>query len=382
MTRPRGFTLIEMLISLVVLGMVMGIAVWFFHGVSGAVADTADRQDAMQNLRYAITTLDRELRNAGAGTTDMQPALVYISPTEVVFNGDLVSNVAGSATAVNYDPNADPATVSAPTMAQRFDIPTTGVLYPDTAYTTSGAQLSPAETIAYWFTPDTAAGGGGLYLLMRQVNNAAPTVVARNLMPFPGRPFFDWLETDTAGNLFEVPAGNLPMFHSVPIHGSTADTGVAARIDSVRAVEVSLYASNGRSGSAQVLRDLATTIRIPNAGIVTQRSCGDAPIFGQAVTAVFTGTDSVPRVTVSWLPAVDETGGEKDVERYLIYRRTAATGFAGALQTIPAGQPSYSYVDGTVLNDSTYAYEVTALDCTPLESSPSVSPAVTVPPAP
>ena len=38
--------------------------------------------------------------------------------------------------------------------------------------------------------------------------------------------------------------------------------------------------------------------------------------------------------------------------------------------------------DATVLNDSTYYYQVTALDCTPLESTPSASGSVFVPAAP
>jgi prepilin-type N-terminal cleavage/methylation domain-containing protein len=382
MRRAPGFTLIEMLISLVVLSIVMGAAVWFFHGVSGAVGGTAERMDAMQNLRYAFNTLDRDLRNAGAGTVDEQPTLVFISDSVVVFNGDLTSKVPNSLTAVNFNPDADPGGVSAPTTAQQFDLPTTSTLYPDTTYRTTGGQLSPAETISYWFAADTSPGNAGLYVLLRQVNNLAPTVVAQHLLPFPGRPFFSWLETDSLGNLFTVPEASLPMRHSVPIHASVADTLPFAEIDLIRAVQVSAYASNGQTGSAQIIRQLATTIRIPNAGLQKQRSCGDAPIFNQTVSATFTGTDSVPNVTVTWLPAVDEAGGEKDVERYLIYRRTAAGSFTDALQTLPAGAASYSYNDATVRNDSTYYYEVTALDCTPLESSPTVSAAVTVPPAP
>ncbi len=382
MKRASGFTLIEMIISLVVLSIIMGAAVWFFHGVSGSVSGTADRMDAMQNLRFAIQTLDRDLRNAGAGAVAAQPTLVYISPNAVVFNGDLVSNVAGSMTAVNYDPTADPNTVSAPTTTQKFTLPTTGILYPDSTYKTTGGELSPAETISYWVVADTTPGANGTYVLMRQVNNTAATIVAQHLLPFPGQPFFNWLQTDTLGNLFSVTSGNLPMRHSVPVHGSTADTGVAARIDSIRAVQVNFYASNGRTGSAQILRSLATTIRIPNAGLVKQQSCGDAPIFGKTVTALFTGTDSVPVITLTWLPATDETGGEKDVERYVIYRRTAAASFGDALQTLPAGQATYTYADNTALNDSTYYYQVTALDCTPTESTPSTSTAVIVPPAP
>ena len=382
MTRARGFTLIEMLISLVVFSLVMSTSVLFFRGVSRAVSGTTERMDAMQNLRYAVATMDRELRNAGAGTTETQPTLVYISPSVVVFNADIVSPIAGSPTAVNYNPDVNPNAANAPTTAQKFSLPGTTIQYPDSTYKSSGGVISPAETVSYWFSPDSTPGNSGLYLLYRQVNNNAPDLVARNLLPFPGRPFFDWLQTDSVGNLFTVATANLPMRHSVPVHASTVDTGLPARIDSIRAVRVNVYASNGRTGSSQVTRALATTIRIPNAGLTKQRSCGDTPIFGKPLTATFTGTAAAPKVTLTWLPGTDETAGEKDVERYLIYRRTTAGFFDAAQQTIPAGQASYTYTDATVLNDSTYFFEVTALDCTPLESSPSVSGSVTIPPAP
>jgi hypothetical protein len=373
-----------MLVSLVVLSLVMASAIWFFRGVSRAVAGTSDRMDAMQNLRYAISTMDRELRNAGAGTVDAQPTLVYISPSVVVFNADIVSLTAGSVTAVNYNPDASPSAGNAPTTSQKLTIAGTAIQYPDSTYKTTGGEIAPAETIMFWLTPDTtpASAGLGLYWLMRQVNNNAPDVVARNLEPYPGRPFFDWLQTDTIGNLSTVAAGNLPMRHSVPIHGSVVDTGLVARIDSIRAVRVNLYATNGATGAQQIVRALVTTIRIPNAGLTKQRSCGDAPIFAQTVTATFTGTAGVPRISLTWLPAIDETAGEHDVEKYVIYRRTLAGSFDDALQSIPSGQASYGFNDNAVLNDSTYVYQVTALDCTPLESSAVTSAAVVVPPAP
>ena len=379
MRRASGFTLIEMLISMVVLGIVMTGAIFFFRGVSRAVSGTSDRMDAMQNLRYALSTMDRELRNAGAGTTEQQPTLVYISPNVVVFNADLVSRTPGSPTAVNYDPDADPNASDAPTTSQKFFLPGTAIQYPDTTYRTTGNEISPAETIMYMVTLDSTSSIPNDYVLLRQVNNNAPDIVARSLLAYPGRPFFDWLETDSLGNLFSVASGNLPMRHSVPIHGALGDSGLASRIDSVRAVRVNLYATNGLTGSQQVLRELVTTIRIPNAGLTKQRSCGDAPIFGKAVAATFTGTSAVPKITLSWLPATDETAGEKDVEKYVIYRRTFSGTFDDALQSIPSGQVSYTFNDTAVLNDSTYVYQVTALDCTPLESTPSTTSAVAVP---
>jgi hypothetical protein len=247
--------------------------------------------------------------------------------------------------------------------------------------------ISPAETITYYFVLDTSTARSDDYVLMRQVNNSPASVVARNLLAFPGRPFFDWLRTDTAGNLQSVsstgaaPYPALPWRHQAPWHGSLGDTvQFGAFIDSIRAVRVNIYSTNGRSGAQEITRALATTIRIPNAGLTKQRSCGDAPIFSRTVTATFTGTAAVPVVRLTWSPAVDEAGGEKDIEKYVIYRRTVAAGaFDDALQSVPAGQATYTFDDASVRNDSTYIFGVTALDCTPLESPASITAAIVIP---
>lgn len=387
MRRARGFSLIELLIALVILGVVMASTIRMFKTVSTAVSGAVDRMDAMQNLRFGISTLDRDVRAAGAGVVAIQPTLVYASPTVIVFNADLVSRVANSPTAVYYNADADPNAVSAPTLAQRFTIPTTSVQYPDSVYRSGGA-LSPAETVTFYLTPDTSTARTDDYLLMRQVNNSPPDVVARNLLAFPGHDFFEWLRTDSAGNLVQVPGASLPLRHANPVHGSLSDTSMGAagaklpNIDSIRALRVNFYATNGQTGTREIRRWLVTTIRIPNAGLTKQQSCGNAPIFGSAVGVALTGDSVAPVVTVSWQHAVDEGGGENDVERYLIYRRGVLGSFSDALAVVPAGQTSYTYPDASVQNDSTYVYGVTALDCTPLESSMSTSSAVTIPPHP
>jgi prepilin-type N-terminal cleavage/methylation domain-containing protein len=390
MKRTRGMTMIEVMIALVLAGVVVTAAVRFFQAMNTSVAGTVDRLDAMQNLRYGVQTLDRNLRVAGAGTTDAQPNLVYISPTAVTFNADLASATPNSPTAVYYNPDVDPNATNAPTLAQRFTIPTTSVLYPDSTYRGSGGMLSPAETITFYFEADTGTARTDDFVLMRQVNNNPPDVVARNLLTFPGRPFFEWLRTDTAGALQTVTATAsglypaLPWRHEAPIHGSLGDTvRFGAFIDSIRAVRVSAYATNGRTGAQEIQRALVTTIRIPNAGLTKQRSCGDPPFFSRTVTATFIGTAEAPVVRLTWTPAVDESAGERDVEKYVIYRRTlAAAAFDDALQTVPAGQTSYTFDDASVLNDSTYVFGVTALDCTPLESTPSLTAAITIPALP
>jgi prepilin-type N-terminal cleavage/methylation domain-containing protein len=386
MRRSRGFTVIELLVAMVVMGFVMSAAIRFFRAMNVSVGKTSDRLDTMQNLRYGIQTLDRELRVSGAGTTEVQPTLVYISPTVVVFNGDLVSRIPNSPTAVYYNPDADPNASDEIDYANRFTIPTTAITYPDTTYRTTGNEMSPAETVTYYFLADATTARTDDYVLMRQVNNSAAEAVARNLLAYPGHAFFEWLRTDTLGNLVQVsatasaPYPALPWRHLTPIHGSLADTSSkGAYIDSIRAVRVYIKATNGKSGTSEIVRSMYTTIRIPNAGLTKQRSCGDAPIFGRTVTATFTGTPSAPIVHLVWTPGIDESAGERDIERYMIYRRTLAGAFDDPLQSVTAGLASYTFDDPTVLNDSTYVYGVTAIDCTPLESSQSLTTSIIIP---
>jgi len=368
MKKLRGFTLIEMMIAMVLLSIVLTGALRLFRAVNTAVAGTMDRMDAMQNLRFGVTQIDLLLRNAGTGTTDAQPTLVYINSSVVAFNADWISLLPNSPTAVNYNPDANPNSTGAPTVAQQFTIPTTSVVYPDSTYRTAGG-VSPAETIIYFFALDTSTSRTDDYVLWRQVNNDPPNVVARNLLPYPSRPFFQWLRTDAAGVLQSVTAASLPWRHSNPIHGSLTDTGAVANIDSIRAVRVNVQSTNGLTGSKEIRRLLVTTVRIPNAGLTKQRSCGDLPIFTSAVGRAVIGSGGSAFVRLTWSPATDETAGEKDVERYLIYRRLTAGVFDDALAQVPAGQASYQYDDPTVIQGDDYTYGVTALDCTPLESS-------------
>lgn len=385
MTRKRGFTLMELMIALVTLTIVLTGALRLFRSVNTAVSGTVDRMDAMQNLRFGLSQIDLLLRNAGAGTTDWQPTLIYVDKNIVAFNADWISLYPGSPTAVNYNPDADPNSSNAVTVAQRFTIPTTGIQYPDSTYHTACCQ-SPAETIIYYFELDTSTTRTDDYHLMRQVNNSTPQEVAKNILAYPGHDFFEWLRTDSAGNLQQVIAAGstgyaaLPWRHSNPIHGSLTDSGAVAKIDSIRAVRLYAYATNGLTGTRELKRSLVTTVRIPNAGLSIARTCGDAPIFTQSVVATsIGGSPATPKVRLTWTRATDEAGGEKDVERYLIYRRLqSAAAFDDAQGEVPSGQVTYTYDDATVLWDSTYIYGVTALDCTPLESTRNSSNAILV----
>ncbi|HEY9228746.1 MAG TPA: hypothetical protein VIP11_18990, partial [Gemmatimonadaceae bacterium] len=65
-------------------------------------------------------------------------------------------------------------------------------------------------------------------------------------------------------------------------------------------------------------------------------------------------------------PSVDEKTGEKDVERYAIYRRLSSVAtFDVPFASIPAnGATTYSFVDTDVIPGQTWIYGVTSQDCT------------------
>ena len=106
-----------------------------------------------------------------------------------------------------------------------------------------------AELIIYFFEPDPTTARLDDYVLRRQVNDAAPEVLARNLMKQGSTPFFRYFGkrryTSQVSELDSVPDSDLPLFHSAEIHGSIADTAASARGDSIRAVRVSFRSTKG-----------------------------------------------------------------------------------------------------------------------------------------
>jgi hypothetical protein len=177
-----------------------------------------------------------------------------------------------------------------------------------------------------------------------------------------------------------VPAANLPYMHSNKIHLALSDTGPVARIDSVRAVRVNFTSTNGRTGSDERLRTISRMMRLPNAGLVNRKTCGDPPFLGVTPTATVVTVGGTSSVVLTWAPAIDEVGGEKDVERYVIWRRLSTNpDWGDPYVSIPSGAATYSYTDGDVASGSSYYYALASEDCTPSLSSQTSSNQVTIP---
>lgn len=384
-SRP-GMTMIEMLIAILIFSFVMAGAMSLLRTESRSFALGIERVSMYQNGRFAINEMEKDLRAAGAGAPDVQPQLVYISDSVVVFNANYWTNNAADIEAVYYNPDAPDSAVAAMRTTGKITIPYTAIQYPDTNYIVGGINSS-AETIIFYFESDTTTSRTDDYILYRRVNNLPPEEVSSNLLRTPGTPFFTYFiqRTTPAGvrSIETVPAADLPMRHSVPVHLSIADTGASAQIDSVRSIRVSFTVNNGKEDSEERLRTLTRMIRLPNVGLVNTKSCGDEPIYTDTpvITALLgPAPDSVPTIRLDFNESVDETTGERDVERYVIWKRLASVADWGEPYVIlPGGGGPYQFTDAMVVRYESYVYAVAAQDCTPSMSPRRASNSVTIP---
>jgi len=375
-----GFTLIEVLISMVLLLFVIGVASTSFRRTSVLLAQQSGRLEAQQTAQFALAALDRELRVAGVGVVDMQPVVVQAAPNAITFNADLVSSLAGDPSAVYVDPEAQPEVAAVYPSSAKRPLPNSPFEYPESTFVKAGGVRSGAETISYWIASDSSDPSGATQALWRRVNAGAARLVARGIVVGPTDTVFQFFKGDSAGNLTAVPASKLPLYHVARTHGAMNDTGKFAIIDSIHTVRVRMrIAYRDRNGVVQ--RRLDHTIRLMNAGLVQRVTCGEAPLGVTATALASVDTLGQPIVTISWTQSGDEVAGEKDVERYVLYRRPggAPAGTEEPFNSIPAGAASYAFVDTDVASGEVWIYSVAAQDCTPNTSGAASTGAVVIP---
>ena len=378
-------TLVEMMVALVVFGIVMAAALRLLRSQGSMVALANDRMATVQNLEFALATMEQRLRAAGADVPDAQPALIYAGPNLVAFNADYTTNIANDPFAVYYDPDATAATVTAVGKSRKFSFPGVSFAYPDTDYLTGGFN-SAAETIMFYVAADSTTPRTDDYLLLEKVNDQAPEVVTRNIIGTPTTVFFQYYRVTQRANgsttLDSIPTAGLPLVHTVPVHLAAKDTGAVSIVDSIRAMRISFTVTNGQTGPQERRRTLTRIVNLPNVGLADKKTCGSPPLLGVSLSAgAITQADGTTAVQLSWSPATDETGGEKDVVRYVLWRRMApSTDWGTPYVAIPAGSASYVYVDAAVASGQSYQYQLAAQDCTPsLSASPATSALVTIP---
>jgi prepilin-type N-terminal cleavage/methylation domain-containing protein len=383
MRTRRGFTLIEMMLSVTILLVIMGAAVQFLRRQSNAVAVASRRMDAIQNARYATAEIERELREAGAGVADEQPMIVQADSDAITFNANMTSTDPQDVRSVYRSADADSAAARVMLPVEKLPLPGSTKLYPESTYYASKDVPSGAETISYYLARD----GPSTFVLWRRVNARPATLVARNIVRDPADPipFFTYYRQTDLGDLVPIPGTSLPLYH-VPLHQSPEDIGNSALTDQVRMVRVHLMALTidplAKQDSMKY-RAIETKIRLMNAGLLQLSACGPKP----NAVAPPSVTQSSPApgqhvVTVSWSRSADDGGGEKDIERYAIFRRLASSTESGdPIASIPASAvgTGYTYVDLTPQPGATYQYGIAAQDCTPKMSDISMSGSIQIP---
>jgi hypothetical protein len=374
----KGFTLSELLLGLTLTVLVFASAVPFFKVQTRTVTADMGRADALLTARFAQNTLDRELRNIGIGVEPMnaalgiprnQPKIVQAADFAVTFNSNLVTTDTGDVAAVHYDPNVSISLTDA-MVAGAVTLPLSSTSYPDHTYRKSNGSLSGAETISLWASLDSSTTTiPNDMVLFRRVNDGPIVVVTRGIELPTGQPLFRYTRVDTLGAQVSIPSSSLPMLWTDP------------RSDSIRTVEItvrSVYHDWNLAGDTTSYRRLVQSkTRLMNMGLVARRTCGDVPLDPGSVTAVYSNLGT-PKVTVTWTPSIDENTGEKDVERYVIYRDTLLTGFTDPMDLVGKGVVQYEDF-ALPAPGTTVKYGVAAQDCSPSEGSIVPAAILTIP---
>jgi len=369
MRTNKGFTLVELLVAMVVFIVVLGAAMSFLVTQSRTFRRGSDDMGVLQNMSFGADNLDSQLRTAGSNTVDNQPTVVYASANSFSFNSNYVSNDTTDIFAVYFDPDASAAQVEALKQANQIVIPgsSPGWTYPSMDYLTTAGTTSTAELITLYFTPDLETSRTDDYTLMRQVNNNAAETLIRQVLPDSSNlPFFRYyiLRPPAANQMQQLtvlPAAELPLKHTDAVHSANDTT----KVDSLRAVLVSYVITNGQSGSLERKQRISLNIALPNMGLKQLKICGSEPILGTGLTATWQPLTGKMRLT--WLPAFDENSGEKDVVRYVIWKKkTTDPVWTDPLTSVAAGQVNYTYDDNSgFVSGASYEYRLAAQDCSP-----------------
>lgn len=376
----RGFTLAELILTITLTVAVFSAAVPFFTMQLRQLQQDLGRTDAQQTARYAQNTVDRELRNIGIGVTPMdasqgilrnQPKIVQAHGMAVTFNTDLVANDTLDLEAVYFDPNVPVALTLTMSTSTPITLPLASKTYPDFTYRKPDGSLSLAETLSYWASLDSTAGVPNEYIIWRRVNNGPVTLVARGINIPAGQSLFQYTRVDSAGSIVTIPSGQLPLYW---------DTS-GGRADSIRTVTLNVKGVfrgyNLQNKATTYTRSVVSQTALANIGLAQRTSCGDVPLNPGTPVAALVMIGGVTRVQVTWTASNDEASGEKDVQRYVLFRRIVGTGWAAPINQVGGSRSaSYMWEDFDMQSGVSFEYGVVAQDCSPANSAMRTSSAV------
>lgn len=394
----RGFTMLELLLSLVVGGLAALATVVVFGGQNRAAESQRKQVDAQQNARVAMDVLVRELRQAGANIDRFhrQSVLVDAAPYQMVFNADVRSGIGG-----------DPA------MQASGSVPLgDGTTYSPGAFLDENLEdlsrfNNGAETVR--LTLDTSGDGvvdsadelaathvPGDFHLVRQINGGSLESVALGLRGPEARP-----DGTNPPPLFQYwgtfGGGARALWGDANGDGELSSSEIASlqpvsrtELDNIHEIVLVVEAlgndtkrgDDARQNSSTIL---TSAVRPRNIGLNASNlsACGYPPMPPTNVVAQDTPDDGGRSITLTFNASFDDHNGESDVREYSVYRRRVGVSTFGApiYSMKAAGQTTYAFVN----NESNsvraedapedgvaYEYYVTAWDCEPQESNPSI----------
>lgn len=372
---PRaGFSLVELLVTLVVLTMIVGTTVAFFRSQNISFQQGSQKMELLQNARFSVTQVERLLRTLGAGVTGQQPMLVYGNDNVVAFNADYTENdTTDFRWAVNFNPSIDSLSSYAWLVGNATTIPNSSYTYPPLTYRQANGALSGAETKIFWLVSDSATARPDDYLLYERTNSGAAELISRNILQYPSRPFFQFfLARRLAGaggdTLIVASGGLLPLIRKTPDVTFTAvDSANAIRPDSVRGIRINLRVTNGLTGSDERTRDFSQLIQVPNNGLPSPNVCGRSPFPPTNFVATPDTVVGSGVIELTWQPSPDQSSGEADVWQYVVYRRPdTATVWADPLIMIKRDtSATYTVPIGGHNPGDAFDFALAAQDCTP-----------------
>src|SRR3954453_8592553 len=134
--RNAGFTMVEMMVSMIMLSVVMGAIVSLLRSQTRTFRTSGERMELSQNMRYAVGTIDRVLRTTGSGVANQQPMFIYGGDDVGAFNSNY-THVVQDRCAVNINPDAPDGSYEVLPVGSAYVLPNTAFLYPSMTYTPS-----------------------------------------------------------------------------------------------------------------------------------------------------------------------------------------------------------------------------------------------------
>lgn len=271
MQSQRGAALVEVLLAMTVPALVGG-------AVRAPRVPATGHLDVDQIIAQAVAP--RPGCTIAAITPGSQPLAVYASAFSFSFVTECVATDSKDRTASS--PYADAGPMAVQTVA--WDGPSSDFPSSDDAM-----EAATVDTITFFFKPDNATARTDDFMLMRQLNSQQPEVVVRNVLTYPGRSFFQYYYRTPVDegrqSTLPVPGSWLPLWHLRVEHGAVSDTGTAARIDTLRALEVNYSVTNGKTGADERIRQVSNVIPLSSLTPKYTRPCGYDPLFSQAAYA-------------------------------------------------------------------------------------------------